>query len=144
MNLALIVVIDTSVWISGVFYRGNPYRVLQAWRDEKFDVVYTADTLEEIACRLHDKAIQFGVNPAIADAWLEYIRVFALIVQSTGAGQGVSRDSKDDKFLDAAVSGKATFLVSSDKDLQVLLEYQGVKIVSPKQFLDILASFVDS
>ncbi len=139
MNLALIVVIDTSVWISGVFYRGNPYRVLQAWRDEKFDVVYTADTLEEIARRLHDKAIQFGVNPVIADEWLEYIRVFAVIVQATGAGQGVTRDPKDDKFLDAAVSGKAAYLISSDKDLQVIGEYQNVKIVSPREFLEILS-----
>lgn len=144
MNLALIVVIDTSVWISGVFYRGNPYHVLEAWRDEKFDVVNTTETLDEIARRLHDKAIQFGVSPAIADEWLEYIRVFALIVPATGAGQSVTRDPKDDKFLDAAVSGKAAYLISSDKDLQVIGAYQGVKIVSPKEFLDILANFTDS
>ena len=84
------------------------------------------------------------MNPTIADEWLEYIRVFALIVQATGAGQGITRDPKDDKFLDAAVSGKAAYLISSEKDLQVIGAYQGVKIVSPKEFLDILASFTDS
>ena len=79
------------------------------------------------------------MNPAIADAWPDYIRVFALIVQATGAGQGDTRDSKDDKFLDAAVSGKAAYLISSDKDLQVIGEYQNVKIVSPREFLEILS-----
>jgi uncharacterized protein len=143
MTLPLIVVIDTSVWISGVFYRGNPFRVLQAWRDEKFDVVYTSETLVETARRLHDKAIQFGVNPSVINEWIEFIRVFAQMVQPTGAGQGVSRDPKDDKFLDAAVSGKAAYLVSSDKDLQVLGEYEGVKIVSPRRFLEILSELND-
>lgn len=136
----MIAVIDTSVWISGVFFRGNPFRVLQAWRDEEFEVVYTPETLAEIETRLRDKAIEFGANPADIEEWLIYIRTFARSVTPTGAGAGVTRDPKDDKFLDAAASGKATFLVSSDHDLQVLKEFQGTRIVSPKEFLDILES----
>lgn len=139
MNLALIVVIDTSVWISGIYYRGKPHRVLQAWRDAQFDVVYTVETLDEIARRLRDKAIEFGVGIAVADEWLDFIRAFAQVVTSTGAGQGVTRDPKDDKFLDAAISGNAAYLISSDKDLQVIGLYQGVRIVSPREFLEILA-----
>lgn len=139
MNLALIVVIDTSVWISGVYYRGNPHRILQAWRDAKFEVVYTKETLDEIAQRLRDKAIQFGIDIAVANEWLDFIHTFAHIVSPTGVGKGVARDPKDDKFLDAAVSGNAAYLISSDKDLQVIGSYQGIKIVSPKEFLEILA-----
>ncbi len=136
----MIAVIDTSVWISGVFYRGNPYRVLQAWRDEKYELVYTPETLAEIETRLRDKAIEFGANLTDVDEWMIYIRTFARFVTPTGVGAGATRDPKDDKFLDAAASGKATFLVSSDHDLQVLKEFQGIKIVSPKEFLDILES----
>ena len=33
------VVIDTNVFISGVFFSGAPYLVLQAWRDDKIQVV---------------------------------------------------------------------------------------------------------
>lgn len=140
MSSRLIVVIDTSVWISGVYYRGNPFRVLQEWRDAQFELINTQATLEEITRRLRDKAIQFGADPTLAEDWVEYISVFANLVEPTGAGQGVTRDPKDDKFLDAAVSGKAVFLVSSDHDLLSLKEYQGIKIVSPKEFLEILAS----
>ena len=136
----MIAVIDTSAWISGVFFRGNPFRVLRAWRDEEFELVYTPETLAEIETRLHDKAIEFGANLADVDEWITYIHTFARAVASTGSATGVTRDPKDDKFLDAAISGKATFLVSSDHDLQVLKEFQGIKIVSPKEFLDILAS----
>lgn len=138
MIALLVVVIDTSVWISGVFYRGNPYRVMRAWRDEKFELVYTPETLAEIETRLHEKAIEFGANLADVDEWMTYIRTCARVVASTGAGAGVTRDPKDDKFLDAAVSANAAFLVSSDHDLQTLKEFHGIKIVSPKEFLDIL------
>lgn len=138
MIAILIVVIDTSVWISGVFYRGNPFRVLQAWRDEKFQLVYTDETLSEIEIRLYDKAVQFGADIAIVNEWMDFIRTFARIVPSIGAAKDATRDPKDDKFLDAAVSGGAAYLVSSDRDLLVLQEYQGVKIVTPKEFLDVL------
>jgi predicted nucleic acid-binding protein len=46
------------------------------------------------------------------------------------------RDSKDNKFLELAVSGKATYIVSGDKDLQDLGKYQGIEILSPSQFLE--------
>ena len=47
-----------------------------------------------------------------------------------------SKDSDDDKFLEAAFGGLAHYLVTGDaKDLLTLGEYKGVRIVSPKQFL---------
>lgn len=138
MIALLVVVIDTSVWISGVFYRGNPFRVLQAWRDEKFQLVYTDETLAEIETRLRDKAVEFGADNVLVDEWIGYIRTFARIIPSTGAAKGATRDPKDDKFLDAAISGSAAYLVSSDRDLLVLEEYQGIKIVNPKEFLIVL------
>ncbi|MBI4673112.1 MAG: putative toxin-antitoxin system toxin component, PIN family [Chloroflexi bacterium] len=140
MIAILVVVIDTSVWISGVFYRGNPFRVLQAWRDGKFQLVYTDETLAEIETRLRNKAVQFGADIADVEEWMSFIRAFVRMVPSTGAGKGATRDPKDDKFLDAAISGGAAYLVSSDRDLLILQEYQGVKIVSPREFLDILGS----
>jgi putative PIN family toxin of toxin-antitoxin system len=51
---------------------------------------------------------------------------------------GVSRDPKDDKFLATAVAAKADYLVSEDKDLLVLKEYRGVKIIDAKTFLELV------
>lgn len=50
----------------------------------------------------------------------------------------VCRDPKDDKFLAAALSAKADYLVSEDKDLLDLKEYQGIKIVNTEVFLNVL------
>ncbi len=50
----------------------------------------------------------------------------------------ISRDSKDDKFLATAVAGRSSYLVSEDRDLLDIREYQGVPIITAATFLSIL------
>ena len=45
-------------------------------------------------------------------------------------------DSKDDKFLELAISGHATHIVTGDSDLLVLNPFQGIQILSPLLFLE--------
>ncbi len=45
------------------------------------------------------------------------------------------RDPKDDKFLELAVSGGATCIVTEDNDLLALHPFRGIPIVSVEQFL---------
>jgi putative PIN family toxin of toxin-antitoxin system len=46
------------------------------------------------------------------------------------------RDAKDDKFLELAVSGSASCIVASDKDLLVLKNFRGIPLLSPAEFLE--------
>jgi uncharacterized protein len=48
----------------------------------------------------------------------------------------VCRDPKDDKFLDLAVAGLATCLITGDDDLLVLNPFRGIPIVTPRKFLE--------
>ncbi|HEY7678446.1 MAG TPA: putative toxin-antitoxin system toxin component, PIN family [Candidatus Methylomirabilis sp.] len=50
----------------------------------------------------------------------------------------VCRDPSEDKFLAAAVEGKARYLVSGDPDLITLRAYRGITVVTPRQFLALL------
>lgn len=50
----------------------------------------------------------------------------------------VSRDIKDDKFLATAKGAAAHYLVSADRDLLDLEQYQGIKIINAEQFLQLL------
>ena len=47
------------------------------------------------------------------------------------------RDPKDDKFLELAVSGGATHIVTGDLDLLTLNRFRGIQIVSPNSFLEL-------
>ncbi|MBM3179537.1 MAG: putative toxin-antitoxin system toxin component, PIN family [Chloroflexi bacterium] len=46
------------------------------------------------------------------------------------------RDPKDDKFLELAINGSASIIISGDKDLQVLHPFRNIPIISPREFLD--------
>lgn len=48
----------------------------------------------------------------------------------------VSRDVKDDKFLATAKAANADYLISADRDLLDLKEYQGIKIITAEDFLN--------
>jgi uncharacterized protein len=48
----------------------------------------------------------------------------------------VCRDPKDDKFLELAVAGQATCLITGDEDLLVLDPFRGIPIMTPRRFLD--------
>ena len=47
------------------------------------------------------------------------------------------RDSKDDKFLEVAVNGKADYLITGDRDLLVLHPFRDVQIITPSAFLEL-------
>ncbi len=50
----------------------------------------------------------------------------------------IVRDPKDDKIIIAAVEGNADYIVSRDKDLLDIREYQSIKIITPEKFMEIL------
>ena len=52
----------------------------------------------------------------------------------------VSQDPDNEKYLAAAVQGRATFVVTGDPHLLAVSQYEGVRIVSPRAFLDLLGS----
>ncbi len=133
------VVLDTSVWISGIFFgRSIPALILRAWRDGRFEIAVTAETLAELERTLQEKAAQFQADLSLSSEWMAYIRAFARVISSTGVAHGVCHDPDDDKFLDAALSSGAAIIVSGDHDLQALGEYQGVKVLSPRAFAALL------
>ena len=63
---------------------------------------------------------------------------FLATVEMVGVDESIHdcRDPKDNKFLELAVSGGATHLVTGDDDLLVLHPFRGVAIVTPQAFLD--------
>lgn len=50
----------------------------------------------------------------------------------------IKEDKDDNKFLEAAVEGKADYIVSGDKDLLRLENFMGIKIISPSEMVLIL------
>lgn len=126
-------VVDTNVFISGVFWKGSPLKVLEAWIDGKFKLITTTEILVEYERVLEtiSQKTKFSDHKRI----LELVKLNAEMVNPIAFTRPVCRDKHDDKFLAAAIGGGAQYIVTGDADLLILDAYHDIKIKKPKAFL---------
>lgn len=127
------VCIDTNVLISGIFWKGMPGSVVEAWVDAQFDLVVSLPILEEYK-RIFQR-VGNRIDPDLSEAWVKMIIEKASIVAPVHNTQTWSRDVHDDKFIHCCLAAHADYLVTGDKDLLVLKEQFHFQIVTPKEFL---------
>ena len=128
------VVLDTNVFISGIFFRGPPYQALEAWRDGVIQLVVSEKILEEylrVGEILSKQFSKIRLNPI-----LELLTIEAEIVADFKLPAPVCIDPEDDKFLECAIAGKVDVLVSGDKHLLNVSGYCGIEIVTPREFVE--------
>lgn len=131
------VVIDTTVWISGIFWHGTPHQILEMWKAGDFEIIVSEAILAEVGRKLNEKAAQFRMEVEAVNEWLDLIIGEAIFVQPQEKIQAC-RDPDDDLFLEAAVEGGADLIVSGDKDLTDIGKFREIKLVNPRQFYDFL------
>ena len=92
--------------------------------------------LTEIQAVLHYPRLRRFVGVAEeATAWLLDVASLTDLVNDTNRAAGVCRDPSDDKYLSAAVEGRADYLVSGNRDLLHLGQHDLIAIVTPKSLL---------
>jgi uncharacterized protein len=135
------VVLDTNVLVSAALIAGGQEaRILRAWRAGTFDLVVSPAILEEIGRVLTEARIRrrrWMTDDEVA-MLLEGLAQESVLVPG-GARIQVSRDPTDDKFLAAAIEGRADYVVTGDRDLLDLETYRGVRMIRPGLFAQVLA-----
>ena len=128
------VVIDTNVFISGVFFSGAPYQVLQAWREGKILVVISLEIMSEYR-RVGEIFAQ--EHPGIdLSKILDYVFQNAVIYEAPLLPKPVCADPDDDKFIACALASGSQLIVSGDKHLLQVSGYHAIEVLKPRQFLD--------
>lgn len=130
--MILRVVLDTNIYISAIFWGGNPRKVTDLGRDEKIHILTSTDIEEEIDRKLRTK---FNLDENEVKKILSDFSTFTRSVHITSQIRAVPDDPDDDKFIECAVSGKADYIVSGDKHLIRLKEYGKIKILKAVEFL---------
>lgn len=136
-------VLDSSVLISAFLTpRGVPGRVLDAAERGDLILCLSAEILAETATALLNSAklqARYGYDHAAVEAFCDGLTAVAEMVGALPTLQAVPNDPKDDMVVATAVAAKAGHLVTGDrKHLLSLGGYQGIRIVTPRAFLDLL------
>ena len=128
------IILDTNVFVSGIFFTGPPYQILEAWRDRKLKLVISGEILEEyqrVAKALAEQFPTINLKPI-----LEFVMIHAEMVDAPPLPQLVCADPDDDKFVACALAGNTQIIVSGDKHLLHVTGYQGVQVLKPRKFVD--------
>ena len=131
------VVLDTNVFISGIFWEGNfCSQIISKWRNGYFELVSSKEIIEELIETL--KNFKIAMSEYIIHEWVNLLVENATIVESAERLKVIREDPSDNKFLEAAVAGNAELIISQDKHLLNQKEYQNIKIIKPEEALRII------
>ena len=134
-------VLDANVFVSAVVRpEGPPGQLFSLFlRSDAFVLVLSPAIAKEIADALRYPAVRKCIRgPIDASQWLDSILLLADLVDDGRLPTRASVDPDDDKYLHAAVAGRASVVVSGDQRLLELGEYNGIPIVRPRAFLGLL------
>ena len=127
------VVVDTNVLISGIYWAGKPFKILEHWAHDKFDLLVSKGILNEY----YDIINRIDPHNKNADHWITLIAQNGILIKDEIVFE-VCQDPKDNMFLNCAFIGKAKHLISGDSDLLKL--DPGLfpfKIIKPANFLSL-------
>ena len=129
------VVLDTNVFVSGVFFNGPPFEILKAWRDGNIQLELSLEILDEY----RQVGEILAKNQPLIDLRpiLDYVIERAEVVSSPRLPERVCSDPDDDKFLACALASGSNLVVSGDRHLLKVSGYRNVEIFKPREFLDL-------
>ncbi|HSG45610.1 MAG TPA: putative toxin-antitoxin system toxin component, PIN family [Anaerolineales bacterium] len=132
--LDLKVVMDTNVFVSGVFFSGPPYQILNAWQSGEFELVVSQEILDEYR-RVGE--ILAKERPKIdLDPILNFVIEHAKVYKSAKLKESICEDPDDDKFFACALASGSKIIVSGDKHLLKVSGYKGIEVLKPRDFMD--------
>jgi len=135
-------VLDANVFVSAAIHpEGPPGRIIERFlRTDVFTLVLSDAIVDEVMRALAYPKVRRYVRRGLdAALWMEDLVLLADVVLDTVQVTGVSKDADDDKYLAAAIAGRASLVVTGDPHLLTVGEYEGVRIVTPRAFLDLLS-----
>ena len=127
------IVVDTNVVISGTFFKDNPRRVVEAIIKSEVDAYATPEIIDEYQS-IVNRIIYRDEGSFDSSGFIRFIADLNLIEASTKIS--ACRDPEDNKFISCAIDANALYIVSGDKDLLDLKEYEGITMITAADFVE--------
>jgi putative PIN family toxin of toxin-antitoxin system len=126
-------VLDTNTVLSALLWRGTPYRLLERIRNQHpslqlFSSPVLLEELTDVITRPSFSQRLNSIGKTVRQVLADYVEIVEL-VEPLDIPR-IERDPDDDLVLACALAAKAEIIVSGDKDLLDLHEYQGIQILT--------------
>jgi putative PIN family toxin of toxin-antitoxin system len=129
------VVLDTNVFISS-FFGGNTRALIDLWKTGRLTLCLSQDILDEYVEVL--RRLGLHGTPEL-DELLTFFATGAHLLFTTRTPEvRIVADPDDDRFIACALALTAEYIVTGEKALLDVRHYQGIEVVTPREFLDII------
>jgi uncharacterized protein len=125
---------NTNVFISGLNFKSQPFDIVELARKGLIEVAISEPIIEEIKRVLKGK---FNWPDECVLFIERQIRSFSRLVEPKQRIDAITDDPTDNRILECAAASGSEYLVTGDKHLLKLSEFQGVKIIAPADFVEI-------
>lgn len=143
----IVAVFDTNVLASGLAGEARPEstpgELLRRWRATQFIMVVSEPILAELVRTLTNPYFSRRFSQAEIENTLARVSADARLQPITVGVAGVATHPRDDVILATALSARAPYLVTGDRQLQQRGAYGGTRLLSPRQFLGVLERQAD-
>ncbi len=129
------VVLDTNIFISSIFWKGNPHKVVELALDKRIQVFISIEILNELEGVLKEK---FSQEQEFIDEQITLILEYAQVINPENKVEIVKEDPDDNKIIECAMTAKAEYIITGDPHLTKLKEALGIKILKPAKFLELI------
>jgi uncharacterized protein len=124
---------ETNVYVSALNFGGIPDEVLEFARRGQIELFVSTPIVEEIAGVLIRK---FHWPANRTHEAIAVIRQFAQGIEPKEKLSVIRADEPDNRVLECALAANATIIASGDSRLRDLGSFEGIRILSPRTFLD--------
>lgn len=132
------ITLDTNILVSGSFWSGASFKILNLIDRKEIILVLSKEILTEYDRVVRSEEIMEKIEnkDLIVSKIVQRVIVNSVIVEPKEKIQVIKDDPSDNKFLECAREGQVDYLISNDKKhLLKLKEFEGIKIISPEEFL---------
>jgi len=127
------VVLDTNVIIAAFVARGLSNSVFELCLD-KFEVIISEYIIKEISKKLTEK---IKIPKEKVNEIIDFLKGSCNIFNYESLKERICRDKKEDEILALAKGGSSKYIVTGDKDLLVLINFDDIRIINPRQLWEI-------
>ena len=123
---------DTNIWLASIRWRGLPYQIRNLGEAGEIQLLTSLNILSELTRVLRE---YFNFPDEIAYEWYQRIAFYSELISPKRFINAVPNDPDDNKFAECAVEGEADYIISRDKDLLQIGEYNGILMVNDAAFM---------